>query len=172
MNKMKGEHMLNEIKPVEGFEKYGVNKKGEAFGPRGKLVPSSNGKYLKINVYYSSNNRAIKRSKSLYVHRLVANSFIPNPEKKPCVNHKDGNPLNNHVNNLEWCTYKENSLHALKLGLIGRSLRSHKCIFTRDEIGWIRVSARYLRGCDIARIMGVSDASVSNILTGKSHSEE
>ena len=43
------------------------------------------------------------------VHRLVAMAFIPNPHNLPCINHKDENPCNNHVDNLEWCTYKYNS---------------------------------------------------------------
>lgn len=51
------------------------------------------------------------------LHRLVAQTFIPNLQKKPFVNHIDGNKTNNTVNNLEWCTCKENNLHNFKVGL-------------------------------------------------------
>lgn len=43
------------------------------------------------------------------IHKLVAETFIPNPDNLPCINHKDENPLNNCVSNLEWCTYKYNA---------------------------------------------------------------
>jgi NUMOD4 motif/HNH endonuclease len=53
-----------------------------------------------------------KNQNTLLVHRLVAIAFIDNPEEKGFVNHKDGDPSNNCVSNIEWCTSKENLLHA------------------------------------------------------------
>ena len=70
-----------------------------------KLVIRNNGYYF-INLY--KNNK----SKLFTVHRLVAIAFLCNPNNLPCVNHIDGNKLNNNVNNLEWCTYHENEIHA------------------------------------------------------------
>jgi hypothetical protein len=52
-----------------------------------------------------------------YVHRLVAEFFLENKENKKCVNHIDGNKLNNYLTNLEWVTHSENNLHSFKMGL-------------------------------------------------------
>lgn len=51
-------------------------------------------------------------------HRIIAKAFIPNPNNLPFINHKDGNKLNNSIDNLEWCTPKENVVHAAKTGLM------------------------------------------------------
>lgn len=69
------------------------------------------------------------------LHRLVAEAFIPNPDNKPCVNHKDGNKLNPNADNLEWVTYKENQNHAEYNNLTGD--RSGVSIDVFDDSGYI-----------------------------------
>lgn len=73
----------------------------------------------------NQNDRAIrvtlwknKQSKDYLVHRLVATTFLPKPDGKDYINHKDGNPRNNHIINLEWCDHKENNNHAFDNGLM------------------------------------------------------
>jgi hypothetical protein len=59
--------------------------------------------------------------KKFYVHRLVAITYIENPEEKATVNHKDGNKLNNHISNLEWLSFEENINHAMNNNIIKRT---------------------------------------------------
>lgn len=60
------------------------------------------------------------------IHRLVAKTFIKNKNNYPCVNHIDGNKLNNNIFNLEWCSYSQNTKHAISLGLIKNTLKQRK----------------------------------------------
>jgi len=96
------------------------NIKSLSFGAKNKKITNkpkilksspSNCGYYKIQLYKNG------KSKMFYIHRLVAEIFIPNPQNKPQVNHKDGNKSNNHISNLEWCSAKENTNHALLNGL-------------------------------------------------------
>lgn len=76
------------------------------------LPPYKVGKYAEYD--------AVWLNKNVSVHRLVAETFIPNPDNKPQINHKNGNKSNNEVENLEWCTNSENTKHAWDSGLVGK----------------------------------------------------
>jgi hypothetical protein len=65
-------------------------------------------------------------NKKYSIHRLVAEAFIPKAKNKDYVNHKDGNKLNNNLDNLEWCTLKENIQHAFKTGLMNNAIEQLK----------------------------------------------
>lgn len=91
-------------KLIKDFENYSISSDGIVVNEkRGKkLKPSIVKGYYRLTL--SKNNKKYNRQ----VHRLVAEAFIPNPYNLPCVNHKDENPLNNCVDNLEWCTSEYN----------------------------------------------------------------
>lgn len=80
---------------------------------KGKLLTLKKEK----NGYFTVHLRNREISKHLKVHRLVAQAFIDNPKQKPLVNHKNGVKVDNRASNLEWCTAKENSQHALNNNL-------------------------------------------------------
>lgn len=100
---------------IEGYEGlYSVSDSGEVFSYRSNKLLSKTKTttgYYKVELYKDGSKKSLK------VHRLVAMAFIPKIEYKPFINHKDGNKLNNNVENLEWCTQKENVNHALTTGL-------------------------------------------------------
>lgn len=71
-----------------------------------ELKPFNNGNdYMAVDLFTQGKSRVVG------LHRLLMEVFVPNPENKPHVNHKDGNPMNNQLDNLEWCSPSENHKH-------------------------------------------------------------
>lgn len=97
-----------------GYPHYCVTIEGKVYSLYSNKFLSDNkmlGEYRAVTLCEDG-----KRQETL-IHRLVALAFIDNPDDKPCVNHIDGDKLNNHVSNLEWVTHKENTTHAMESGL-------------------------------------------------------
>lgn len=78
------------------------------------------------------------KHRSFSLHRLLGRHFIPNPNNLPCINHIDGNPRNNSLDNLEWCTYQENTIHAYKIGLCEVGENHSAAKLTTNEVIKIR----------------------------------
>lgn len=111
---------------IEEFPEYKINTNGEVFSrykyktsividewrPLVIVLDKGTGYFLVTMI-----NATTKVRKNQFIHRLLAKSFLPNPENKPHVNHIDGNKQNNTLSNLEWATSKENSQHAVNMGL-------------------------------------------------------
>ena len=105
--------IIEETKFIDGYNfKYCITNTGKVFN----CISGVEMKQRKIQGYFSIGLRNFDGEKSIQkmykIHRLVAEYFIPNPQNKPTVNHKDGNKLNNNITNLEWATISENTKHA------------------------------------------------------------
>lgn len=105
--------MTEQFREIKGYENlYQVTSFGRIYCIKRKrfLKPYVTNKgYARVDLYIHGTRKHQK------VHRLVAQAFIPNPDNKPQINHIDFDKLNNHVENLEWCTNDENQVHAAKM---------------------------------------------------------
>ena len=111
---------------IKDFPGYHISREGllySRYNNVGKLTDT----YKQNKVYHRSNGygqvvlkiRKLGRLRRAYIHRLVAEAYIPNPLELPCVCHKDNDRTNNHVENLYWGTHKENSQQMVKDGRSG-----------------------------------------------------
>lgn len=94
------------------------------------------GRKLKGAIDNKGYRRLSINGKGIREHRMIAEKFVPNPHNKPQVNHIDGNKLNNHPSNLEWCDNSENQIHAYKLGLSKPKSKEehHQSKLTIDDV--------------------------------------
>ena len=106
--------MKNDFRKVIDNNNYSINSDSIILNKTGKVKMPRKRKdgYLGVQLY----NHGEAQHKR--IHRLVAEAFIPNPDNKPDINHKDGNKHNNSVDNLEWVNKSENMRHAYQTGLV------------------------------------------------------
>lgn len=113
-----GWYQVNTLGEVRSVDRYVTCKNGSFKLQKGSyLRPSKCNGYLYVNLIKDG-----KDSHNHWIHRLVARTFIPNPDNKPSVNHIDGDKYNNVVDNLEWATYSEQQIHAKLHGLVNYNI--------------------------------------------------
>ena len=111
-----------------------------------------------------------KRQLSVKVHRLIAIAFIPNPLNKPQINHKNGIRIDNRIENLEWCSAKENTNHAINvLGKSRNGEKSHYAKVTNADAIHIKelYQSGYFKQKEIALMYKLKISGVSKIITGR-----
>lgn len=125
------------------------------------MVPQLRGKYLFVGL-----TKGIK-TWQVSIHRLVAICFIPNPEGKPQINHRDGHRLNNFVSNLEWCTGSENVRHAVGTGLIKLNEERSDSKLTNEQALYIRENTENITCVELAEKFNVSSTTVARVQCGR-----
>lgn len=164
-------------KDIKGYENYKVSNFGNVIGKKiktnfgvgykiydeRKINPWLDKKgynYIDISIY--------PNKKRFLLHRLVAKHFLDNPNNYPQVNHKDGNKSNNHVDNLEWCTSKQNINHAIKTGLLKFSgCDNYRSELSKNDVLEIRKSKLTQR--ELSEKYKISQTGVSRIKSYKTY---
>ena len=137
------------------LDDYEITKDGQIINKNTHhiLKPQPNAKgYLRVSI----------SKKLVFVHRLVAEKYVPNPNNLPQVNHKDGNKLNNNADNLEWVSNLGNRQHAVKTGLhlSGEKATNHK--LTWDSVEFIRDHPE-IPSSKLAEKFGVSRSTINDV---------
>lgn len=140
---------------------YEVTRDGEIINKHNNhkriLQPNTKG-YLRVMI----------NGKNLFVHRLVAEKFVPNPDNKPQVNHINGNKLDNRAENLEWVTNQENRNHAIEHGL---HTSGDDCTWSKlnsDKVKFIREHQNDISTNEFCQLFNVAASTIRSVITHKS----
>lgn len=167
------------FKDVINYPDYKISECGEMLIKKQYTDLKGNFRKEKVISQFLDSNGRVKvmlynkgERKNMSVPRLVAITFIPNPENKPEVNHIDGNVLNNHKDNLEWNTGIENKQHAVLNGLTAKGEKSGKSILTEIIVKSIKADLKTgnYTNIEIAKRNNTSVYNVSDIKNNRTWS--
>jgi len=162
INKIHNEDCFKALSQIPDNLRYSIT-------PNGAVWDSRNKRQAGVQITYKGYLKAAlwKNGKRnwRFVHRLVALTFISNPENKPQVNHKDGNKLNNHISNLEWCTNQENSQHVVDNGF--RIIPKGKDNWASKAVICLETSAIYYSIKEAAENTNSNPNAISMVCLGK-----
>lgn len=188
-------------KSIKDFDRYQVSNLGRVrsrdytFTDKKGIVQHFKGKELKQGITESKNDKGYKQvylydsnhnRHTKFVHRLVAEAFIPNPNSYSQVNHKDEDEWNNCVDNLEWCTALYNSHYGKHIDHMKRGMKAvrdktkpkikditgtnkdkRKVVYSYDFINGVYNCFRSLKECSLC--LGISSSKISRVIHGQSH---
>lgn len=165
--------------PIKGFPDYYITENGDIYSRYSAYKHNPQGKIYKLNPGVDKTNGYIRvmlfkegKKYKKYVHRLLAETFLPNPENKPCINHKNGIRHDNRLSNIEWCSYAENTQHAFKVlghkgsrfGKFGKECPGTKIVL---QIKDGKVIARFYGILEAERETGIQFKNISAVCRGK-----
>ena len=160
--------MIEEFRDLDKY--YAVSNIGRVKSKRGgKILKPHLDSKRKGYKYITLNYDGVKRS--YQIHRLVARLFLPNPYNYPCVNHKDENPSNNTVQNLEWCSYSHNLsygtriIRELSTKVIMKSCNAPKKVIQRDLDG--NIIREFSSANEASRILKIRSVHIRNCCNHK-----
>jgi hypothetical protein len=162
---------------IKGFSKYTISEDGTIT----RVITGKGTKIGKIRKAHKGNHGYTQavlpsdsgKDKLCLIHRLVAIAFIPNPYNLPCINHIDANKTNNSIDNLEWCTYSQNTRHAIEMGVFhskggGPSgERSGKSKLTTTQVLAIRTMVSH-PAKEMAKRFNISLQAIYDVRNGRS----
>jgi hypothetical protein len=156
------EVIWKDINTFEGL--YQISNLGKVRNSKGKILKGSGGSTGYIHVVLVKD----KIRKTVDLHRITAISFLTNSENYNYVNHIDGNKLNNCVENLEWCTARQNTLHATLSGLKNdKGENSSNSKLTYNQVLEIKNLSSRLTNRELGKRFGVSGSYISLILNNR-----
>lgn len=157
-----GSYMVSSFGRIKSLERNVIGANGKRVFVRERIMRQT----YHVKGYKMVALTVGNRQKRCTVHRLVALSFIPNPENKPQVNHIDGKKMNNNFSNLEWVTPIENLAHAVCTGLLKIKGEKHPNTKLSDDDA-LKIRSGYASNKKMAKDFGVSLSTISNIINRK-----